>query len=112
MVIHVAVSAGREEAAYKAIQEEIGRMKSAPINYHDLRSARNAATGSFEISNQARSEQIRSVVENVLAGKGLDGFHSFGNNLQAVSEEEFREVAGRIFNMEKAVIIRVRGQSN
>jgi zinc protease len=111
IIVCATANAGSEEEAYKAIQDEIKRMKTAPINYHDLRSARNAAIGIYEIGNQARSEQIRKVIENVLAGKGLDGFLNYGSNLQAVTEEDFREVAGRVLNMEKEAIVRAQGKS-
>jgi zinc protease len=111
MIVCALVNAGSEEAANKSIQDEIKRMKTAPINYHDLRLAGNAAIGIYEIGIQARPVQIRKVVENVLAGKGLDGFVNYGNNLQAVTEEDFREVAGRVFNLEKAAIVQSQGES-
>ncbi len=101
-----------EDAALKAIQDEIKKTISTPINYHDLRSARNAAIGIYGIRNQTHRMQIRNIAENVLAGQGLEGYNSFVDNLQAVKEEDFKDAAARIFNLDKAAIVHSHRKSN
>ena len=66
----------------------------------------------YGILNQARSEQIRQIVVHLMAGKGIGGFQDFPAALQNVNEEDLSEIAAKIFRMDKAVIVRMHGQSN
>ena len=111
MIIVAPANKGSEDLVLDTIQDEIKRLDSTPVKYGDLRSARNAAIGIAEIKGQLRAEQIRNIVMNVLAGKGLEGFNKYATNLQALRGEDLKEAARRIFKMDKAVIIRAQGQS-
>jgi zinc protease len=111
MVTCAAATLGNEDAVLKSLREEMAHIIADPITERDFRSAVNAAVGAYRINNQARFTQISDIVENVLAGKGIDGYQNFMTGLQEVTEEDLREVARRIFNMDKAVILRMHGQS-
>ena len=111
MIVYAPANKGSEEAVLESIQKEITRLVSAPIKYGDLRSARNAVIGITEIKRQNREVQIKDIVGNILAGKGIDGFNNYEINLQEVKIEDFIEAARRIFKMDKAVIVRAQGKS-
>jgi predicted Zn-dependent peptidase len=103
-------TAGNEDAVLKAIQEEVQQIVTGPITYRDYRSAVNAAVGNYWINRQIRFSQIIAIVQNVLAGKGVDGYQDIPTQLQGVKQEDLHDVAQRVFRMEKAVIVRLHGQ--
>ena len=70
----------------------------------------NQAAGAYAVKQQVRSEQIGDITENVLAGKGLDGYKNQPAGLQEVNDEDLKTVAQRIFNLDKAVILRMHGK--
>ncbi len=110
-IIRAAAIPGNEAKVVKSLREEIQGMISDPIPRVEFRSALNAASGAYDIGNQIRSRQIENIVECVLAGRGIEGYERFAANLKDVREEEFREVARRVFNLDKAVILQLRGRS-
>ena len=101
-----------EAMVLKAIREELLRIAAGPNTYRDCRSAINAAVGMYGILNQDRSEQIRKIVVHLMAGKGIGGFQDFPAALQNVNEDDLSEIATRIFQMDKAVVVRMHGQAN
>jgi zinc protease len=109
MIVSATVNPENEEAALKALLDEIKRMTDDPIPFRDYKSALNEAVGAFEIHNQAHHIQIARLVLNVLAGKRLEEYKNYFNSLQAVKEEDLKDAARRIFNLDKAVILRLRG---
>jgi predicted Zn-dependent peptidase len=111
MIASAAAHPGSEDMVLKALREAMQRVAANPIVYRDFRSALNAAVGAYGLRNQARSAQIADLVENVLAGKGIDGYRNFASGLQEVKEEDLQEVAQRIFRMDQAVILRVHGRT-
>jgi len=110
MILCAAVNSENGDAALKALREEIKRAASDPIPFRDYKSALNEAVGSFGIRNQVRNTRIAGLVMNILAGKSLEEYQNSPNSLQAVKEEDLQEVARRIFNLDKAVILQVRGR--
>lgn len=101
-----------EEAIAAGLKDSIARWAAGPApSYRDFRSAVQSAAGSNEIRNQGRFIQIRRIVENMLAGKGLRGFRDFGASLEDVGEADLAETARRIFDMDKAVVVRMRAES-
>jgi len=111
LIACAATTPDSEEKVLNALKEAIKHIVEGPITYREFRAAVNAAAGTYQIMNQARSEQIQQVVENLLAGKGIDAFLDFPINVQKVKAEDLSEIAQRILNLEKAAIVRVRGKS-
>jgi zinc protease len=109
LIMSAAINPENDEAALKALLDEIKRMTDDPLPFRDYKSALNEAVGAFEIHNQVRNTQIARLVLNVLAGKSLEEYRGFPNSLQAVKEEDLKGVARRIFNLDKAIILRLRG---
>jgi zinc protease len=101
-----------EAIVLKAIREGLLSIAAGPNSYRDCRSAVNAAVGMYGILNQDRSEQIRRVVVNLMAGKGIAGFQDFPTALQNVNEDDLSEIAKRIFQLDKAVIVRMHGHED
>jgi zinc protease len=111
LIAWAATDPENEDKGVNALKEAFNHVAAETIPYREFRSAINAAVGINVIVNQTRFEQIRQVLENLLAGKGIDAFLNFQTDLQKVSAESVSEIAQRILNMEKAVIVRIRGQS-
>jgi zinc protease len=109
MTVSVGVSPENEEAALKALLEEIKRMTDGPIPFRDYRAALNEAVGVFGINNQVRYAQISRMVMNILAGRSLQEYTNSPNGIQAVKEEDLKDAARRIFNLDKAAILHLRG---
>jgi len=112
MIACAATNPGGEDAVLKELREAIGRVASDSVAYRNLKSALSAAVGAYGIRSQSRWVQIADVIENLLAGKGIEGYQNWVSGLEGVKEEDFGEVAKRIFKLDKAVIVRLRGQSD
>jgi zinc protease len=110
MIAAAATSPGSEDAVLKSLQEEIRHIADGPILYRDYRAAVNAAVGAHLIRCQSRFLQIMDVAGNILAGKSIEEYQSFPARLQAVKQEDLESAAQRIFAMDKAVVLRLKGQ--
>ena len=101
-----------EEAVFNGIQNELLKIAAGPNTYRDCMSAINATAGIREIFTQTRLDQIRDITENLLAGKGIDTLQGYSSMLQDIDGQELAALAQRIFNMEKAVVVKMHGLSN
>ena len=101
LIAYAITNSENEEIVFKAIREELLRIAAGPNSYRDCRSAVNAAMGMYGILNQNRSEQIRNIMDNLLAGKGIGGFQDFPAALQNVNEDDLTEIAKRIFSWKR-----------
>jgi len=109
LIICAAADPENEEAALKALQEEIQRTRTGPITFWDFRSALNEAIGAYTVKQQSRSEQISAIAESVLAGKGIDGYQNYSAGLQEVREEDLKSIAQKILNLDRAVTLIMHG---
>ncbi len=109
-VISVATSAANADNAIKAVQEEFNRLFNSPMLYRDFRSAVNTAAGSYWIDRQSRYNQVVSVAENVLSGKGIEEYQASLTQIQDVKQDDLLEAARRIFKLDKAVTLRLLGR--
>ncbi len=110
-IIRAAANPGNEEEVLKSLRDEIQNMIADNISRLDFRSALNTAASSYSIGNQIRSRQIEEIVESILAGRGIEGYERFEAALKDVGEDEFMGVARRILNLDRAVILKLHGQS-
>jgi predicted Zn-dependent peptidase len=110
LIVCAAVTPGSEESALKALREEIQRVHDGPISYKDFRSGVNEAVGAYSIQQQVRSVQIDAIAEYVLLGKGLETYENYPAGLKDVREEDLKAIAQRIFDLDKAVILVLRGK--
>jgi predicted Zn-dependent peptidase len=111
IIASAAADPKNEEAVVTAFREEIKRLTDNPVAYRDFRSAVNQAVGAHAIRTQVRCMQIRDLADNLLAGKGKEGYYALTNGIQEVSEEDLKGITRRIFNMDKGVILRVHGRA-
>jgi zinc protease len=109
MIVCAAVNPEDGDATLKTLREEIKRVTSDPISFRDYKSALNESVGALGIRNQVRNTRIVDLVLNIIAGKNPEEYQNSQNSLQAVKEDDLRGVARRIFNLDKAVILQLRG---
>jgi len=107
----VSVPPGNEDKILKVLEDELQKLPEAVITYRDFRAAMSQAVGRFNIDMQSRFNQIATVVENMLAGRGLDAIQEETTRLQEVKQEDLPEFAQRIFKLEKSVSIRIPGKA-
>jgi zinc protease len=110
VIVSAAVNPGREQEAVDALIEEIQRIASGPISYRDFRSAVNSSVGAYFIRRQDRLSEIQDAAVQILGGKGIEEYQAIPANIQDVKQDELDEIAKRIFNANKAVIVRLHGQ--
>jgi zinc protease len=110
LIIRAAANPESADVLLSAVREEIQRIRSSPITYRDFRSAINEAVGGYAIRQQARSAQISDITENALAGKGIEEYRNFPSGLQDVNEPDLKAVVQRIFKMDRAVVLLMRGK--
>jgi zinc protease len=109
LIILLATSVDRAKSALEELHKAIQGVRTAPILFRDFRSAVNEAVGSHEIRLQSRALQIADVVENVIAGKGIEGFQDYAEGLQEVRQEDLQAFARRILDWDKAVVVVMYG---
>ena len=109
LVICVVSGPGDADAALKGLREGIQRMRTGPIPFRDFRSAVSEAVGAIRSGSRSVLCRLADIAENVIAGKGLEGSQNYAAALQDVGEEDLLAVTQRIFNLEKAVIVIMRG---
>ncbi|HTY62632.1 MAG TPA: pitrilysin family protein [Acidobacteriota bacterium] len=112
LIVAATTRPGNEEAVLKAVRDELLRIAAGPVSYKDCRSAIVAAVGMYGILNEERTDEVHHVVSNLLAGKGISGFQNYPASVQSVTETDLTEIAQRIFDMKKAVIVKMHGRSN
>lgn len=112
LIAYATTDPEHEEAVFKAMRQELLRIASGPNTYKDCAAAVNAAAGMNSIRSQDRFDQIDKVIRSMLAGKGLSDLQSLPAAFQDIDEEDLTEIAQRIFNMEKAAVIKMHGRSD
>jgi predicted Zn-dependent peptidase len=103
---------GDEKAAMDGVLAQMSKIAANPIPARDFRSAVNKAVGNYWIRSQDRLLQIQDFALNILAGKGMDDYAAVPKNLQQVNQAELAELVRKIIKVEKAVILRLQGQSS
>jgi len=111
LIVSAEASPGTEESIVKALREEIQKAHDGPIPYRDFRSSVSEAVGSYTIGQQQRFAQIADITENALAGKDIEAYQAYTSGLQDVGEEDLKAIAQKIFNLEKATILIMRGKT-
>jgi zinc protease len=112
VVIYLATAPDKEEAAQKALEEEIRRFAETPVLYKEYRTAVNQAVAAYWINQQSRQRLIVATMQNFLGGRELAVMNEYPARLQAVREEDLQEIAQRILKLERAVTVRLHGKSN
>jgi zinc protease len=110
LVVYAAASPGAEDSVVKSIREEIKRMVDGPIQYRDFRAALNQAMGEYALKQQVRAVQIEKIARAALSGKGIEGYQNYSSALVELREEDLNAIAGRILDLNKAVVVVVRGK--
>ncbi|MDM7995467.1 MAG: pitrilysin family protein [Acidobacteriota bacterium] len=111
-IVGLSGSPESEAAMLDALKGEIEQVVSGPNTYREVRSAAAAAAGAFQIKRQTRSEQIRQVMTLLLTGRGMDTLLSLPAELQMIAAEDLAEIAPKVLDMNKAVIVRLHGTSD
>lgn len=112
LIIYAEAAPGSEAEAFEAVKNALQSLVKEPVSYREFSSAVRSTIGRFEIMNQGRKEQILRITESLLAGKGIDAFVNFPIEVQKVKAEDIADIAQRILNLEKAVVVRIHGQAN
>ncbi len=102
---------GMEDDLLKALRKEIQGSQEEAIPYRDFRTAISEAVGEYSIQQQNRFNQIAGIAENTLAGRGLEGYQGQIAGFQDVREEDLKAVIQRVFNLNKANILVLRGRN-
>lgn len=110
ITISLSAAATDEQAAEKAVAEELARILAATLPYRDYRSAMNAAVAAVQIRQQDRARQMAEVIRSIMAGKGIAGYQEYLSRLQDVKQGDLLEVAGRMLRFDKSVTLRVHGK--
>jgi zinc protease len=110
LIIGVSANSENGESAVKALKEEIQRVRQSPILYRDFRSAVNESIGDYTIGQQLRAKQIFGIAENVLAGKGLEGYQNHTEGLKEVREEDLRSAIQKFVNPDHAVFLTIHAK--
>ena len=107
--IYAAIKAGEETKGAESLRVEITNFVSHPILYADYHAARTFAGGAYMAGNQTRRAQIENLAENQLVGGSLDGYNRFSWNIEQVGEDDFKELARRVLDVNKSVTVIIHG---
>ena len=101
----VAISLGCDknnlDRCLKAIEKEICRLKNELLTERKLKAAKKQLLGQLAISSDNGETQCLSMGKSLLAYGKISGGKETKALIEAVSAEDVREMACRIFNREK-----------
>ncbi len=100
-----------EESVIKAVADEFSKFVGNPLMYRDYRSALNASTGKYAISQQDRFSRIDLMVRAILTGRSLEWIQDYVSRLQDVKQDDLPDIARRVLSAEKMAVVRIHGQS-
>jgi predicted Zn-dependent peptidase len=111
VTVSASIPAGSEDKMLALLDGELGKILTEPMIYREYRSAVSQAVGGYEIIAQIRFAQIRSVVGNLLAGRGIETLQDDPAHLQDVKQDDLAEAAQRIIKLEKSVTVRTQSKT-
>ncbi len=111
ITVYATTSLGAEEKARQRLEEELRRLVETPIPFKEYRAAVNASVGRYRIEQQRRSTEMSRLVRYLLEERGIEELTERPAKLQAVREEELAQVLQRVFKLDRAAVVRIRGGS-
>ncbi len=106
-VLYGVAQTGAEEQISTALEEEIRSLLDRPMMYKDYRAAVNAAVADYLVAQESRSERILSLASGIVAGESLEEIIDRAVRLQQVTEEDLDDVAHRVLNLDRSVVLRI-----
>jgi zinc protease len=106
-VLFAVAAPGMEGKLADALEADVHGILEQPMLYKDYRSAVNSAVGRYWIGQQDRADRVLSLATSIIAGQPFDEILDCVVRLQQVGEEDLQDVAHRILNLDKAVVIRM-----
>jgi zinc protease len=98
---------GMEGKLADALDADVRGLLGQPMPYKDYRSAVNSAVGRYWIGQQDRTDRILSLATAIVSGQPFDEILDYAVRLQQVGEEDLEDVARRILNLDKSVVLRM-----
>ncbi len=105
-VLYAVAQPGTEQQMSGVMEEEIRNLLDRPMLYKDFRAAVNAAVANHLVAQESRTRRILFVANGIVAGESLEEIIDRAVRLQQVTEEDLDEVAHRIFNLDRSVVLR------
>ena len=106
-VLYAVGGYGMVEKLADALEADVRGLLEQPILYKDYRSAVNGAVGRYWFDQQDRTGRILSLATAIVSGQPFDEILDCVVRLQQVGEDDLQDVARRILNLDKAVVMRV-----
>ena len=98
---------GMEGKLADALEADVRGLLEQPMLYKDYRSAVNSAVGRYWISQQDRADRILNLATGILSGQPFDEILDCVVRLQQIGEEDLQDVAHRVLNLDKSVVLRM-----
>ena len=111
ITVYATTSLDAEEKARQRLEEELRRLVETPIPFKEYRAAVNASVGRYRVEQQRRSTEMSRLVRYLLEERGIEELTERPAKLQAVREEELAQVLQRVFKLDRAAVVRIRGGS-
>jgi zinc protease len=107
MVLYSVAGPGMDTKLADELESEVREFLEQPMHYSDYRSAVNGAICRYWINQQDRTGRILDLATRVISGQPLDEILDSVARIQQVSEEDLADVARRILDLEKSVVVRM-----
>ena len=98
---------GMEGKLTEALEADVRGLLEQPMLYKDYRSAVNSAVGRYWVGQQDRTGRILSLATAIVSGQPFDEILDCAVRLRQVGEEDLQDVAHRVLNLDKAIVIRM-----
>ena len=113
LIAYATTDPENEEVVYKTMREVLLRIAAGPNTYRDCRSAVNAAVGMYGILNQDRAGSDSPHHGESAGRQGNRGISKLSRGSAGCQRRRsYGDRARRIFNMEKAAVVKMHGRSN
>jgi len=90
---------------HELLEGTIAKFLASTISFRDFRAAVTGAVARAYRERQTPCFQITEMTRYLMLGKGVPEFEEYPANLQAVEQEDLRDLAPRIFKPERAVVM-------
>jgi predicted Zn-dependent peptidase len=107
IVLYSVAGPGMDTKLADALEADIRELLEQPMHYSDYRSAVNGAMCRYWINQQDRTGRILDLATRVVSGQPIDEILDSVTRIQQVSEEDLKDVARRVLDLEKSVVVRM-----
>ncbi len=102
--VYIGCAPEKKDRAIGSILKELERIRTEKVTEEELRMAKNALIGNYEMGLQEVSSQASDMATNELLGLGYDLYRRYAEEIEKVTAEDVLEAARKYITLDRYVI--------